>query len=121
MDALGVSAAVDSFAADLAAALCLTAAALMGLAAKEAGLASKNSAASGERATKHKTDLARGVFMALLSNAKLARGSSDSAENQFTVKVSKRDRVAELPPTMTLTVPESTSQPLPSLVVLSLA
>jgi hypothetical protein len=68
---------VDALGAALVAALAL---ALTGLAAKDGGLASTATAGSRKRATEQRADLARSGLMAGLSKAKLARGSSDSAD-----------------------------------------
>jgi hypothetical protein len=50
-----------------------------GLAAKDGGLARRATAGSRKRATQQEADLAAGGFMAALSKAKVACGSSDSA------------------------------------------
>ena len=54
--------------------------ALAGLAAKDAGLAKTIMAGDRNRATEHRTELTCGELMAVLSKAKVARGSSGSVD-----------------------------------------
>ena len=70
---------VDDLGAAFALAAGLAAALAAGLAANDAGLVSKTTTGTRERASEHRTDLARGDLTAGLSNAKRACGSSDSA------------------------------------------
>jgi hypothetical protein len=73
--------AEESFVAALALAAGFFAALAAGLAAKDGGLASRATAGRRKTAAEQRTDLAESGLMAGLSKAKVARGSSDSADN----------------------------------------
>lgn len=79
------------------------------LAASAETLRIRTIAGARHRTNDNGVDRERVGFMGNLSNAKAMPGSRDSAGNYFTVKVSDRGKVAELGPTMTFTVPDSTS------------
>ena len=83
------------------------------LALASAGVARrKREAADGKHsAAKKSADRMRVDLMEVLSNAKWARRSSESADSYFTVTVSERGKESELGPTIILTGPDSTAQP----------
>ncbi len=84
------------------------------LAASAAGLRIRAIAGAKLKTADKRTERVRVHVMGDLSNAKAVSGSRDSAGHHFTVKVSERGKFAELGPTMTFTVPDSTAQPLVS-------